>query len=70
MLGIDLIIPNFDYLREKPREACRRGFNTWHEDHIGALPYFLREFQVSSIWYGFDTGPCGKQDAGDQCKEV
>jgi ribonuclease J len=46
MLGIDFIIPDFGYLRDK-KESVRGIIATHgHEDHIGGLPYVLKEIEA------------------------
>jgi len=44
--GVDAIIPDFSYVRENIQNVVGVVITHGHEDHIGALPYFLAEFDV------------------------
>ena len=48
-LGVDLILPDFGYLRERG-EVRAVVLTHAHEDHVGALPYLMREVAVREIW--------------------
>ena len=51
-LGIDLVLPDFAYLRERAADIEAIVLTHGHEDHVGALPFVLRELDHQPPVYG------------------
>src|SRR5919199_396322 len=49
-LGVDLILPDFGYLADHERPVRAVVLTHGHEEHVGALPYLLREVRVDEVW--------------------
>jgi len=56
MPGIDLVIPDFTYIRENKEKIRALILTHGHEDHIGAIPFFLKEFPVPVFGTSFTLG--------------
>jgi ribonuclease J len=51
-LGIDLVLPDFAYLRDRAGDIDAIVLTHGHEDHVGALPFVLRELGQAPPIYG------------------
>jgi ribonuclease J len=56
MLGVDYVIPDMDYLRQNRARVSGVILTHAHEDHIGALPFLLRDINVPVFGTPFTLG--------------
>jgi len=56
MLGIDYVIPNMDYIRQNSSKILGIVLTHAHEDHIGAIPYLLKEANAPVFGTAFTLG--------------
>jgi ribonuclease J len=49
-LGVDLVLPDFGYLADGGKPIRAVVLTHGHEDHVGALPYLLRELSIREVW--------------------
>jgi ribonuclease J len=59
--GIDLVLPNFDYVKENASKLRGIFITHGHEDHIGALTYLLKEVNAPVYATRFTCGLIGEK---------
>ncbi len=74
MLGIDIVIPDFSYLMNNREKIRGMVITHAHEDHIGAIPYFLKSLSVpiyaTRLTVGFIKNKLKEHDLQGDLHEV
>ena len=75
MMGVDLVLPDFGYLRDAPGTLRAVILTHGHEDHVGALPYLMREVGVPEVWgtrltLGLIKSKLDEHGVGDHAKLI
>ena len=60
-LGVDLVLPDFGYVSERARDCVGVVLTHGHEDHVGALSWFLRDVDVPVYGTPLTLGLAGRR---------
>jgi ribonuclease J len=72
MLGVDLVLPDFSYVTERAERCVGVVLTHGHEDHVGALSWFLKEVQVPVYGTPLTLGMARKRldEAGQEAEMI
>ncbi len=72
MLGVDLVLPDFGYVAERSDQCVGVVLTHGHEDHVGALSWFLREVDVPIYGTPLTLGMARKRldEAGQEAEMI
>ncbi|MGD9280008.1 MAG: ribonuclease J [Desulfobacterales bacterium] len=69
MLGVDFVIPDMEYLRQNRSRLAGIVLTHAHEDHIGALPYLLKELKAPVFGTSFTLGLARQKTEAHELKD-
>jgi len=61
MHGVNIVLPNIDYLRENQHKIKGMIVTHGHEDHIGGIPFHLKQFDIPVIYGPRPPYPCSME---------
>ncbi|MCC6544528.1 MAG: ribonuclease J [Nitrospirae bacterium] len=74
MLGVDVVIPDISYLAENREKVLGIIITHGHEDHIGAIPYLLREMNIpvygTPLTIGLISEKLKEHDLDEKCNLI
>ena len=74
LLGVDFVIPDFTHLLQNRDKICAVILTHGHEDHIGALPYLLKELSIpvygTPLTIGFARGRLSEHGVLEHAKLI